>query len=83
MKPRLQPYGDKNIVGRSIEQLRKQQKITQGDLAKKTHIDPSSFSKLEGQIRVCKDYELLAIAQALQISADALLRDGKRWNDGR
>lgn len=82
MKDRLQPYGDKNIVGRSIEQLRKQQKITQFDLAKMTHIHPSNLSKLEGQIRVCKDYELLAIAKALSISADALLRNGERWNNG-
>ena len=83
MKTRLQPYGNKNIVGRSIEQLRKERGITQGELADVTDIDPSSRSKLEGQIRACKDYELLAIANALQVNVTTLLRDGKRRNDGR
>lgn len=73
MKPRLKPYGDANLCGRSIERIRKAKGMTQGDLARAIGIDPANMSKLEGQIRSCKDYELVAIARELDVRLEALL----------
>lgn len=75
MKPRKQPYGTANHCGATIERLRKEQGIKQGDLAIAAGINVSNMSKLEGQIRVCKDYELRAIARVLGVTMDALFVD--------
>ena len=37
-------------------------------------INPSSLSKLEGQLRVASDMEVKAIAEALQVPVDQLLK---------
>ena len=73
MKPRIQPYGNRNLCGRNIERLRKEQKMTQAELAKLTGIVPSNLSKIEGQIRGCRDIELVAIADALGTNPSYLL----------
>ncbi len=77
MKLRTKPYGNKNIVGRNIEIYRTNKEISQKDfIAQVQHhgcdINPTSYSKLEGQLRIATDIELYAIAQALQISVDEL-----------
>lgn len=74
MKPRLQPYGNKNICGANIERIRKEKKMTQGELAKRAGIDLSNMSKIEGQIRSCRDYELVAIAAALNVKMKEILK---------
>lgn len=38
-------------------------------------INPSSFSKLEGQVRIATDIELKAIATILGVSTDELLKE--------
>lgn len=78
MKPRRQPYGDKNISGAIIERIRKEHGMKQIDLVSKMQvlgvdIDPSSLSKLEGQQRMATDYELRAIANIFKISMDDLV----------
>ena len=78
MKPRRQPYGDKNISGAIIEALRKQQNMKQSELVSKMQvlgvdINPSSLSKLEGQQRIATDYELRAIARIFGVSMDQLV----------
>jgi len=78
MKPRKQPYGDKNISGAIIERLRKEQGIKQLELISRVQllgvdINPSSLSKLEGQQRIAADYELRAIAKVLNVSMDDLV----------
>ena len=78
MKPRRQPYGNKNISGAIIERLRKEKKIGQATLASQMQIlgvdiNPSSLSKLEGQQRVATDIELRAIAKVLNVSIDTLV----------
>lgn len=77
MKTRKNGYGDKNIVGRRIEAMRKSLGIDQKDFVARiqvigVNIDDSSYSKLEGQIRKVSDRELYAIAKALNVSIDEL-----------
>ena len=59
MKPRVQPYGTKNISGANIERLRKSR--------------GSSLSKLEGQVRIASDRELYAIAQIFSVPMEELV----------
>lgn len=78
MKPRLQPYGDKNICGERIEKIRKEKGMKQITLIQKMQllgidINPSSLSKLEGQTRAVTDKELWAIARILGVSMEELI----------
>lgn len=79
MKPRKAEYGNKNICGANVERIRKEQGMTQTTLVAKMQlagvdINPSSLSKLEGQIRVASDIELKAIAKILDVSMEELVR---------
>ena len=78
MKPRQQPYGDKNICGATIERIRKEHKMKQHELVSRMQIlgvdiNPSSLSKLEGQTRIASDIELRAIAKIFGLSIDELV----------
>lgn len=77
MKTRKKAYGDVNIVGKRIETLRKQKGIKQKDFIARIQsfgvdINPTSYSKLEGQIRSVTDKELYAIAEVLGVRVDDL-----------
>ena len=77
MRIRKNGYGDENIVGKKIENLRKSLGIDQKDFVARiqvlgVNIDDSSYSKLEGQIRKISDRELYAIAKALNVTIDSL-----------
>ena len=77
MKIRKKEYGDANMVGRNIERLRKNQKIKQKDFIAKMQtlgcdINPTSYSKLEGQLRSATDREIYVIAKILNIEIEAL-----------
>ena len=77
MKPRKAEYGDKNICGANVERIRKQLGMKQATLVAKMQlagvdINPSSLSKLEGQVRIAADYELKAIAKILNVSMEEL-----------
>ena len=79
MKIRKKEYGNVNLVGKNIEALRKAKGIKQKDLVSKMQvlgcdINPTSYSKLEGQIRVATDKELLAISKILDVSIDSLFQ---------
>lgn len=79
MKPRMQPYGDKNISGANIERIRKARGMKQNTLVAQMQlrgvdINPSSLSKLEGQNRIATDVELKAIAQILGVSMEELVQ---------
>lgn len=70
-------YGDLNIVGRKIESLRNEKKIKQKDFISKMQtlgcdINPTSYSKLEGQIRIATDKEIYAAAKILGVSINEL-----------
>ena len=78
MKPRKQPYGNKNISGAIIESLRREKHIKQHELVSRMQvlgvdINPSSLSKLEGQQRIATDVELRAIANIFGVSMDDLV----------
>ena len=77
MKPRKQPYGDKNICGANIERIRKEKNMKQLEVVAQLQvmgidINPSSYSKLEGQQRLASDMEVQAIARVLNVSIDDL-----------
>ena len=77
MKIRKQTYGDKNLVGKNIEQLRKEKNIKQKDFIAQIQImgcdiNPTSYSKLEGQVRSATDKEIFVIAKILGVPIETL-----------
>lgn len=77
MKIRKLQYGDMNLVGKNIERLRKEQGIKQKDFISKMQtmgcdINPTSYSKLEGQLRLATDKEIFVISKILKVTVDSL-----------
>lgn len=73
MKIRKQTYGDCNLIGKNVERLRKARKIKQKDFIAKLqiaglNINPTSYSKLEGQIRAATDKEVFVISKVLGVN---------------
>ena len=82
LKTRKKAYGNVNIVGKRIEMLRKDKGISQKDFISRMQamgcdINPTSYSKLEGQVRIATDKEIYVIAQILNISVDDLFSDAE------
>ena len=80
MKIRKKEYGKANMVGKKIEQLRKQRGLKQKDFIAKMQvmgcdINPTSYSKLEGQVRSATDKEILVISKILNVSMESLFDD--------
>lgn len=80
MKIRKQEYGNCNIVGKNIERLRKERGIKQKDFISKMQImgcdiNPTSYSKLEGQVRNATDKEIYIIAKILNVTTDELFNN--------
>ena len=80
MKIRKQKYGNKNMVGKNIEHLRKEKGIKQKDFIAQIQImgcdmNPTSYSKLEGQIRSATDKEIYVIAKILGVNIEELFKD--------
>lgn len=72
MKQRLKEYGDANIVGKRVEFLRKERNLSQKSFISMLQtegldINPTSYSKLEGQIRIATDKEIYVIAKVLNV----------------
>ena len=72
MKTRKTAYGTSNLVGQKVEQLRKARGIKQRDFISRMQtmgldINPTSYSKLEGQIRIASDREIYVIAKILNV----------------
>lgn len=77
MKIRKKEYGNCNLVGRNIERLRKEKGIKQKDFISKMQtmgcdINPTSYSKLEGQVRQATDKEIFAAAKILNVGLEKL-----------
>ena len=77
MKPRKLPYGDKNICGANIERIRREKGLKQLEIVAQLQvagvdINPSSYSKLEGQRRMASDIEVQAIARILDVPVEVL-----------
>ena len=80
MKIRKKSYGDANIVGRNIERIRKERGIKQKDFIAKIQtmgcdMNPTSYSKLEGQLRSATDREIYVIAKILGVPMEELFCD--------
>ena len=80
MKIRKKEYGNANMVGKKIEQLRKDRGFKQKDFIAKMQvmgcdINPTSYSKLEGQVRSATDREIYVIAKILDVSIEDLFED--------
>ena len=80
MKSRKQEYGNRNMVGRNIELLRKQKNISQKDFISKIQVmgidmNPTSYSKLEGQLRLATDKEIYVIAKILEVPVGELFEE--------
>ncbi len=77
MKLRKQEYGDANLVGKNVERLRKERGIKQKDFIARMQvmgcdINPTSYSKLEGQVRSATDKEIYVIAKLLRVNMEDL-----------
>ena len=80
MKIRKNGYGTENIVGKNIEKTRKEKGIKQKEFIAKLQIagldiNPTSYSKLEGQVRLANDKEIFIIAKVLNVKIDSLFNN--------
>lgn len=79
MKPRKNPLGSKNIIGKKVISMRKAKHMKQKDFLARLQtlgmdISATSLSRLEGQYRLVQDYEVVIIAEALDITVEELLK---------
>ena len=77
MKTRKLKHGNANLVGKNVERLRKERGYKQKDFIAKMQtmgcdINPTSYSKLEGQIRSATDKEIYIISKLLSVSMETL-----------
>ena len=80
MKIRKKEYGQANMVGKNIEKLRKERGIKQKDFIARIQVNgcdmnPTSYSKLEGQLRSATDREIYTIAKILNVEMEELFKD--------
>ena len=78
MRLRKQSIGTCNLIGKRVEQRRKELNMKQKTLLLQLQtfgidLTSSGLSKIEGQIRKVSDYELIALAKALGVSVHWLL----------
>lgn len=66
---------DAKAVGRRIKAAREKKNLTQEDLASLTDISPTHVSVIERGAKIPKLDTFVSIANALEVSADALLVD--------
>lgn len=73
---KITKYNDfKNISGNKLKELRKKNKMSQQDLAKKLQLEgidltSKEISKIETNNRLVQDFELFAFAKIFKVSAD-------------
>lgn len=80
MKTRKKAYGNSNMVGRNIERIRKEKGISQKDFISKMQImgldiNPTSYSKLEGQLRLASDKEIFFASKILGVAMEDFFAD--------
>ena len=79
MKLRKSKYGTCNMIGENVERLRKEKGIKQKDFIARLQtmgldINPTSYSKLEGQLRISTDKEVYYISKALNVPMEVLFK---------
>ena len=77
MKTRNHAYGTSNMVGKNIERMRKERNIKQKDFISQIQVmgcdmNPTSYSKMEGQLRSATDKEIYTIAKILGVPMEEL-----------
>ena len=70
MKQRSRELGNKNIIGANITKIRKGRGLKHKEFLAKLqvrglNISSTALTRLEGQDRYAKDYEIYAVAEAL------------------
>ncbi len=80
MKIRKKPLGNENMIGANVERLRRSRGIKQKDFIAQIQvsgidINPTSYSKLEGQIRSASDREVYTIAKLLGVTMEELFEE--------
>lgn len=78
MRNRQKELGDKNLIGARIEIVRRNRGMKQKELlaqlqVRGVDITASALSKLEGQLRMVSDLELLAFSEILDVDVYWLL----------
>lgn len=78
MRIRKKALGDKNLIGARIEAARRTRGMKQKELLAQLQVrgvdlNASALSKLEGQLRIVTDVELLAFAEILDVDVMWLL----------
>ena len=86
MKLRKKSYGEYNIIGKNVEKLRKERNIKQKDFIAQMQlfgcdINPTSYSKLEVQLRNATDKEIYVIAKILNVSIETLFSGAEKVLD--
>ena len=79
MKTRKREYGNANMIGRNVERIRLEKGIKQKDMIVQMQvmgfdINPTSYSKLEGQVRLATDREIYAISKILNVDMETLFK---------
>ena len=67
------------MIGENVERLRKDKGIKQKDFIARLQtmgldINPTSYSKLEGQLRISTDKEVYYISKALNVPIEVLFK---------
>ena len=62
------------LIGNNVRQCRMERGLTQEVLANMVEVDPSTIARIEGGSRMMSILNLHAVAEALNVSYDALLR---------
>ncbi len=67
------------MIGENVERLRKEKGIKQKDFIARLQtmgldINPTSYSKLEGQLRISTDKEVYYISKALNVPIEVLFK---------
>ncbi len=78
MRKRINPPGNKNLIGARVELRRKQLGLKQSEVVDEMNdlgveMSYSGLSKIESQIRSVNDFELIALSEILDISVLWLL----------
>lgn len=68
------------MIGKNVERLRKSRGMKQWEFIAKLQlfgldINPTSYSKLEGQVRVATDKEIFAISRVLNVDIESLFSE--------
>lgn len=71
---------DNNTIGRNLRRLRKTNRLTQEQLAKKLNITRKTLSNYETGKRLPDIYGLITVADIFGVSVDEIIgRDKKHW----